>query len=283
MGQNRSLQLLRELSSPLRGRAHRARATARLSPQFIALCGRRTARLPARGCVFHFPTAVRREHEETTDSPCGLAKEARRSGRRREARANGNPAVALRGATTRESGALQKRGGIAKWGRHRCRPHSHRCVVPPKRALGIRRFPRSAHRSARVGSVAGARTGIRKHPPVISPDRSGANPFATMREHPRQAFPQPDFPHGRRLEPLASDQGSSTKPPRASDRSARPVMKRLAPSVIDRRVLQTGVLALGNLGTGVDSFTTSFRLRFVERFQTFRPAIARRFRPVPMD
>ncbi len=90
-------------------------------------------------------------------------------------------------------------------------------------------FP-SAHRSARAGSVAGARTGIRKHPPVLSPGRSGANPFAglsgkTLDRHFRN---RTSLVAGAVNFGFASDRRSSTKPPRASDRSARPVMKRLA-------------------------------------------------------
>ncbi len=135
----------------------------------------------------------------------------------------------------------QENGRTRKWGRHCCRPHSHRCVVPSKRALGIRRFPGRAPKRA-VRSVAGARTGIRKHPPVISPDRSGANPFAGLEGKPSTGISVTGLSlmAGALNFGFASDQGSSAPPPRASDRSIRPVMKRLThvrhrlPSAADR-------------------------------------------------
>ena len=217
MGQNRSLQLLRHLSSPLR----RAVPEPRRQPPH---CCHSSSRFAAGHSGNRAPGAV-----SIFLQRCGARiRRDRFAARRDPANEGASERRGSDGERRTESAVTRRRGlrGIAKWGRHRCRPHSHRCVVPPKRALGIRRFPRCAPKRA-IGSVAGARTGIREHPPVIPRGRSGANPFAG---HARKRstgisatglslWPAPLGPRfGSRILPDTS---------RASDRSARSAATRL--------------------------------------------------------
>ena len=90
-------------------------------------------------------------------------------------------------------------------------------------------FPLS-HRSARSGPSPALAPASGNTLLSSRPTARGRTPSQTGRENPRQAFPRPDFPGGRRLEHRCRfGPKSSAPPPRASDRSIRPVGKRLAP------------------------------------------------------
>ena len=82
-----------------------------------------------------------------------------------------------RNGKARMDSSAQAGGAAAqsKWGRHFCRPHSHRCVVcseEPNLASDVSPSFRTGARMS--GSVTGARTGIRIHPPAKSSRAIGA-------------------------------------------------------------------------------------------------------------
>lgn len=68
-----------------------------------------------------------------------------------------------------------------KWGRHCCRPHSHRCVASSEEPNLASDVSPSFHAGAKKsGSVTGARTGIRIHPPAGSSRMIGAEAVSSL-------------------------------------------------------------------------------------------------------
>jgi len=68
----------------------------------------------------------------------------------------------------------------SKWGRHRCRPHSHRCVGKSEDKHLASDVSPSFFAEAKIsGSVTGARTGIRIHPPAKSSRAIEAEAFSS--------------------------------------------------------------------------------------------------------
>lgn len=87
----------------------------------------------------------------------------------------------------KDRGVTWARARQSKWGRHCCRPHSHRCVVLSPMETGTWHPMPSlpAIRKWSSGTLTGARTGIRLHPPI--------HPVECARSENPRFFPRPTF------------------------------------------------------------------------------------------
>ena len=172
-----------------------------------------------------------------------------------------------------------------KWGRHRCRPHSHRCVVNSEEMnLASDVSPFFCTEAQISGSVTGARTGIRIHPPAKSSRAIGAEAVSSLsayainrRFRGRTSLPVP------RAVAFRPVRRPFETPPSGADRTFRPVT--VARCAALNVLLASGRSRLHEFlkrcGTG--PVTSS---RFGDFPKIFRPLglqIPEGFRPVPMS
>lgn len=197
-------------------------------------------------------------------------------------RSRGRTSSAGNRARCAETGLLM---GQSKWGRHCCRPHSHRRVaIPEGTNLASDVSPSFSAEAKMSGSVTGARTGIRIHPPARSSRAIEAEAVSSLSAHAinrrfrgRISLPVP------RAVALLPVRRPSEMPPSGADRTIRPVTVAVCAAL--NVALASGRSRLQEFlkrcGTG--PVTSS---RFGNSPKTFRwlgLQIPVGFRPVPMS
>jgi len=172
----------------------------------------------------------------------------------------------------------------SKWGRHRCRPHSHRCVATSEEAnLASDVSPSFCTEAQSSGSVTGARTGIRIHPPAGSSRAIGAEAVSSL------AYPTLNRRLRGRMPRTGPSSGCASSGPKTfrnapiGRRPGGPARDEI-PSHFLHRVpsVRPKPSARGHSRCARTDPATSFRFEFLPFYQAVRPSSSKEFRSVPI-